>query len=201
MKLMSRDFTTKEKILLILLTVILLGAVYYLAVDQPVRNALAEAADAQENLTTELMVLQQKTAVLSKMQKELNTIQNHEGYGEMGSYNHSKAELDELNQLLQDADSYDISFSNVTRNGDLIRRNFSLTFSTSDYEKAEELIQRLCKGSWRCLISGINIVSQEDSLEQGGVNVGLSATFYETMTGGTPDSGLPADTSAVQGAQ
>ena len=38
--------------------------------------------------------------------------------------------------------------------------------------------------------------SQEGDFSQGGVNVGLAATFYETMTGGTPDSGLPADTSA-----
>lgn len=30
MKIMSRDFTLKEKILLLVLTVILLGAVYYL---------------------------------------------------------------------------------------------------------------------------------------------------------------------------
>ncbi|MFR8313253.1 MAG: hypothetical protein ACLVBP_13420 [Ruminococcus sp.] len=37
----------------------------------------------------------------------------------MGSRNNSKAELDELNQLLQDANTYDISFSDVTRDGDL----------------------------------------------------------------------------------
>ena len=196
MKVMSRDFTLKEKILLIILTAILLGAVYYLAVDRPVRSALSEAASQQENLNTELLVLQQKAAALAKMQNELNTIQGNASYGQMGSYNNAKAELEELNQVLQDADTYDISFSNVTRDGDLIRRTFSLTFSASDYNKAEDLITRLCEGQWRCLISNINFVSQEKNFEEGGVNVGLSATFYETMTGGTPDSGLPADTSA-----
>ena len=45
-------------------------------------------------------------------------------------------------------------------------------------------------------MSDINIVSQEGDFAQGSVNVGLSATFYETMVGGTEDSGLPADTSA-----
>ena len=194
MKIMSRDFTLKEKILLIILTIILLGAVYYIAVDQPVRNALSEAASQQDNLNTELLVLQQKAASLARMQTELDTIQGNGTYGEMGSYNNAKAELEELNQVLQDANTYDISFSNVTRSGDLIRRTFSLTFSASDYTKAEDLIKRLCEGQWRCLVSGINIVSQEGDFAQGSVNVGLSATFYETMTGGTPDSGLPADT-------
>ena len=196
MKLMSRDFTLKEKILLGILTVILLGAVYYLAVDQPVRSAISEAVSEQENLNTELAVLQQKAATLSRMQNELETIQGNASYGQMGSYNNAKAELDELNQLLRDADTYDVSFSNVTRDGDLIRRTFNLTFSASSYSKAVELLERLCNGELRCLISGISIVSQEDDFSQDGVNVGLSATFYETMVGGTPDSGLPADTSA-----
>ena len=201
MKIMSRDFTLKEKILLGILTVILLGAVYYLAVDQPVRSALSEAASEQENLNTELLVLQQKAATLSRMKNELETIQGNATYGQMGSYNNAKAELDELNQVLQDADTYDVSFSNVTRDGDLIRRTFSLTFSASDYSKAEDLIKRLCEGQWRCLVSDINIVAQEGDFAQGAVNVGLSATFYETMVGGTEDSGLPADTSATDTAQ
>lgn len=196
MKIMSRDFTLKEKILLGILTVILLGAVYYLAVDQPVRSALSEAASEQENLNTELLVLQQKAATLSRMKNELETIQGNATYGQMGSYNNAKAELDELNQVLQDTDAYDVSFSNVTRDGDLIRRTFSLTFSAADYSKAEDLIKRLCEGPWRCLVSNINIVAQEGDFAQGAVNVGLSATFYETMVGGTADSGLPADTSA-----
>ena len=188
MKLMSRDFTRKEKVLLLILTMILLGAVYYLAVDQPVRSAISEAVSEQENLNTQLLVLQQKAASLSRMQNELDIIEENGTYGEMGSYNNAKAELEELNQVLQDADSYDISFSNVTRDGDLIRRTFSLTFSAADYSKAEDLIKQLCEGQWRCLVSGINVVSQEGDFSQGGVNVGLAATFYA-------DSGLPADTS------
>ena len=77
MKIMSRDFTLKEKILLLVLTVILLGAVYYLAVDQPVRSAIRTAVSEQENLNTELLILQKKAASLSRMQNELDTIQNN----------------------------------------------------------------------------------------------------------------------------
>ena len=39
-----------------------------------------------------------------------------------------------------------------------------------------------------------------DDLNTGSVNVGVTATFYETMQGGKADSGLPADTSAAAGA-
>lgn len=197
MKVMSRDFTLKEKVLLIIMAVILLGAVYYLVVDQPVRNAIANAKNEQENLNMELMLQQQKAMSLANMQNELDVIENIDVYGEMGSYNNSKAELDELNQLLKAAQSYNISFSNVSREGDLIRRTFSLTFTAADYEKAEDLITKLCENKWRCLISNISFVSSEKNLQQGSVNVGLTATFYETMTGGTPDSGLPQDTAEI----
>lgn len=146
------------------------------------------------------MLLQTKAASLSRMQSELDSIEQSGSLGKMGSYNNSKAELDELNQLLQDANTYDISFSDVTRDGDLIRRSFSLTFSASDYDKAADLVNRLCTGEWRCIVSDLRYVAAGDDLDTGSVNVGVTATFYETMQGGKADSGLPADTSAAAGA-
>lgn len=196
MKIMSRDFTTREKIMLLILTLILLAAGYYVVVDQPIRTAINEARSQQEELNTEIMFLQTKAAALSSMQSELESIEQGESLGKMGSYNNSKAELDELNRLLKAADTYDISFSNVTRDGDLIRRAFSLTFSASDYDKAAELVKSLCSGEWRCIVSDIRVVGEEDDLRAGKVNVGVTATFYETMQGGSADSGLPADTAA-----
>ena len=195
MKIMSRDFTVREKIMLLVLTLILLAVGYYLVVDQPIRTAINEAKSQQEELSTEMMLLQTKAASLSRMQSELDSIEQGGSLGKMGSYNNSKAELDELNQLLQDANTYDISFSDVTRDGDLIRRSFSLTFSASDYNKAADLVNSLCTGEWRCIVSDLRFVAGDDNLETGSVNVGVTATFYETMQGGKADSGLPADTS------
>ena len=184
MKIMSRDFTVREKIMLLVLTLILLAVGYYLVVDQPIRTAINEAKSQQEELSTEMMLLQTKAASLSRMQSELDSIEQGGSLGKMGSYNNSKAELDELNQLLQDANTYDISFSDVTRDGDLIRRSFSLTFSASDYNKAADLVNSLCTGEWRCIVSDLRFVAGDDNLETGSVNVGVTATFYETMQGG-----------------
>ena len=111
MKIMSRDFTTREKIMLLVLTLILLAAGYYAVIDQPIRTAINEAKSQQDELNTELMLLQTKAASLSRMQSELDSIEQSGSLGKMGSYNNSKAELDELNQLLQDVDS-DFRFEN-----------------------------------------------------------------------------------------
>lgn len=197
MKIMSRDFTMREKVMLLVLTLILIAAGYYVVIDQPIRTAINEAKSQQEELETEMMLLQTKAASLSRMQSELDSIEASGGLGKMGSYNNSKAELDELNQILQDANTYDISFSDVTRDGDLIRRAFSLTFSASDYDKAADLVKRLCTGEWRCIVSDLRFAADAEDLNVGSVSVGVTATFYETMQGGQADSGLPADSSAA----
>ena len=196
MKLMSRDFTLKEKIILLVLALVLLGTLYYFGVDQPVRRAINNTVSEREMLNTELTGLNQTVASLKKMQTELDTLEGDTVYGKMGSYNNSKAELDELNTILKDAQSYDISFNDVTKEDDLIRRSFSLTFTASDYNKAQELITELCQGEWRCLVSDISFASPNSDLSQGSVSVGLNATFYETMVDGTVDSGLPSDDEA-----
>lgn len=197
MKIMSRDFTTREKVMLLVLTLILVCAGYYQFVDQPVRTAINEAKSQQDELNTELILLQAKAASLAQMKNELDSIEKDGSLGMMGSYNNSKAELDELNQILQEANTYNISFSDVTRAGDLIRRAFSLTFSAADYEKAADLVNKLCTSDLRCLISDIRYAAVGDDLEDGEVNVGVTATFYETMQGGKADSGLPQDTSSA----
>ena len=75
MKIMSRDFTVREKIMLLVLTLILLAVGYYLVVDQPIRTAINEAKSQQEELSTEMMLLQTKAASLSRMQSELDSIE------------------------------------------------------------------------------------------------------------------------------
>lgn len=191
MKLMSRDFTVREKVLLLVLVILMLTAGYYLAVDQPVRNSIQESKYQQEELNIELQILQAKAAKYAKMQNELEAVSCLGEIGLMGSYNNAKAELNELNQILAKAISYDISFEDVTREGNLIRRGFHLTFTADSYEKAANMLRELCMGEWRCLVSDVRFVAAGDHLEKGNINVGVTACFYETMEDGIADSGLP----------
>ena len=68
---MSRDFTTKEKILLVILLILVLGVAYYWLIFVPCRNAI-EAANADRDATqTELLIAQAKEAQLKKMQSAM----------------------------------------------------------------------------------------------------------------------------------
>ena len=212
MKIMSRDFTTREKILLVILLILVLGVAYYWLIFVPCRNNI-EAANADRDATqAELMIAQAKEAQLKKMQSELDSLGELRYASRMESYNNSKEELRLLNSVLEAADEYAVSFASASRNGDQIRRNFTMEFKTFDFTTAKEIIQRLSKSELRCILGDIQYGTSLYRLGDYETHVGarligdyyyydvitvnMTATFFETMVGGTPDAGLPADSAA-----
>ena len=200
MKVLSRDFTLKEKILLLILSLALIGLAYYQFIDQPVRRELDAAISEKETLQIELDAVQMQLAQLKRMEKELESLSKNNTMGIMGSYNNSKAEIALLNDILEDTQQYSIVFSDVTRNGDLIRRNFTLQFTVSGYEEAVQILTRLSRSECRCRLGNVYCESEDGNVLRGAVSVSATATFYETMVGGKADAGLPKDQAAASGA-
>lgn len=197
MKVLSRDFTLGEKILLLVLILVLVGLAYYYFVDQPTREELASCAAEKVALQTELDAVTKKLATIKEMRTELENIESQGGVSVMRSYNASKEEIRRLNDVLAQASQYAISFSNVTRDGDQIRRNFSLQFVAQDYATVSKIIADLAESDIRCLVADISCSRDiryysYETLDMP-YTVNATATFYETMVGGTPDAGLPAE--------
>ena len=186
---MSRDFTRTEKILIIVLALILVGLAYYQFVDRPVRQSIANAQAEADMLQTEVTAAQARLATAQKVKNNLDELEASGQMSWMGSYNNSKAEVAFLNGILADTLQYSVSFANVTRAGNQIRRSFTLEYRTGSYASAHEIRARLGQSHDRCLVSDASC-SMENS---GEVVVHQAATFYETMVGGTPDAGLPVD--------
>ena len=193
MKILSRDFTTAEKILLAVLALILLGLVYYRFVDQNVRASITSSEAEYQQLRMELDALQINVSRLQGIQNQMDALEDEGNLSWMGSYNNSKEELKFLNDILADTLQYSVSFANVTRNGDQIRRSFTLQYTTNGYKAAQEIVSRLMNGRNRCLVSDLRCTINNN----GTVTMSQSATFYETMVGGTPDAGLPSNSAAA----
>ena len=192
MKVLSRDFTLKEKLLLLLLGLILVGLAYFQFVDRPVREALQIAHSEADALSIELSTVEAKLARMRRMRAELDDVTAGGTASEMGSYNNSKAEIAMLNDALSEALQYSITFANVTRSGDQIRRNFTLQLTTDSYETMEHIINQINASHYRCLIGDLRCsATYENDVLEGNITVSATATFFETMVGGTPDAGLP----------
>ena len=189
MKIMSRDFTRTEKILIAVLALILLALVYYQFVDTNVRQAITNAQSEAGMLETELAAAQARLAAAQKVKSSMDELEASGNMSWMGSYNNSKEEVAFLNGILGATMKYSISFAEVTRNGDQIRRSFTLEYQTPDYLSAQDIIVKLRESRNRCLVDDVKCTVNKD----GYVTVKQTATFYETMVDGIPDAALPQD--------
>ena len=189
------SFSTKDKVILVILVIFLLGFCYYQYLHKPV-TARIEAAEAKkESLTAEIASVNSEIAMYQRMQDEIDDIIASGQDSYMASYNNSKAELKLLNDILSEATQYSISFANVTRNGDQIRRDFSLRFIAPDYETMQSIIEKLTGIEYRCMVGNMNCYMsrlrlRDADVEYGAMTVDATATFYETMVGGNEDVGI-----------
>ena len=160
--------------------------------NQPVRITLESARTEADSLRVELKTVDAKLERMRRMRAELDDVTAGGTATEMGSYNNAKAEIASLNDILSEALQYSITFANVTRSGDQIRRNFTLQFTTDNYGIMEHMLSALSQNHHRCLIGDLRCTAaRNESVLEGNITVNATATFFETMVGGTPDAGLP----------
>ncbi len=195
MKILTRDFTPREKFLLTVLLVIIIAAAYYLFVYRTVDAQISAQTAERQSLESQLEIV---TAQAQKIQKMAEQIENDTLRSYMPSYNSSQKELDFLNETLSETENYLVNFTTLTRNGDQINRGFILQFTAKNYAQAEKIIKTLEDSEIRCLIGDymINPLETGDHLLQGQVQVSLKGSFYETMYDGVEDKELPEDESA-----
>ncbi len=194
---LSREFTPAEKALILALSLLLVGLAYFYFVYRPIEEVIKNAHAERDALQIELVAVQARVAKLAKMREELDGMGEH--VDRMESYNNSKAEIALLNNCLVDAEDYSITFTAVKRDGDQIRREFSLQFTTDSFATAKKILSSLTQSEYRCKLGDVRYSSSYniEGIERVGVNV--DAVFYETMVGGTPDAGLPEDASTASG--
>ena len=198
MKSVTRNFTGKEKIIIALMLIILLFLAYNQFVDKPIKQSIADEQEEQKLLQAQIDGVNKKVLALQQMQDELDALSSTgETPPEMRPYNAKREERYFIASVLKSTKRWNISFSDCTRSGDQIRRQFTVTFTTETYKKMEWFLMQLNKCPYRCIINKARCSIQNsrslEGTEEPEVVVTLTATFFETMVGGTPDADLPAD--------
>ena len=111
---LSKQFTRREKVLLIILALLLLFAVYFLAVHRPVTEALDRIRTESETISSDLVVLEAKHQRMEQMQKELDEILAQPNVAEIPTYDNLQQVMDFLNTVLRSASEYSLSFQNLS---------------------------------------------------------------------------------------
>mgnify|MGYP002624356463 CR=1 FL=1 len=198
---MAKQFTFREKVLMAILGLLIAGLVYYIAVDTPVRNGIRSAETQSEALQVQIAAVQAKLDETQRMEKEIKKrLKEGDQISRMPGYNAENKEVQVLHDTLGNTLDYYIGVDQVTREGDQIRRFFSLQYRADSYQSAIEVMRRLEQSPIRCLIDdvAVNPAGESKSINDGEVQVSCTATFYETMHGGEPDRELPEDSLAEE---
>ena len=189
---LTKQFTRREKVLLVILALLLVFAFYFLAVHRPVTEALDRIQLESETITTDLTVLETKQQRMEQMQAELDEILAQPNVAEIPTYDNLQQVMDFLNTVLSSASEYTLSFQSLQQpeNGSILRRSMQMTFISASYDGARNMIEHLQNCPYRCLLSDFSIApatadgqSSDNSaaLLDGPVQVSVTLTFYEKL--------------------
>ena len=189
---LSKQFTRREKILLVILALLLLAAVYFWVVHLPVTETLADVQAQKEDISANLMILEAQQQRMEKMQAELDEILSQPNVAEIPKYDNLQRVMDFLNTVLRSVNEYTLSFQGLQQpeDGDILRRTIQMTFSCSSYTEARNVIEQLQNCAYRCQISDFSMTpvvpegqTRDDNaaLLDGSVQVSLTVTFYESL--------------------
>ncbi len=183
---LTRQFTRREQVLLVILALVSLFAVYFLVVHLPVTEALERAQAEKEAISTNMMVLEAKQKRMDQMQKELDAILAQPNVAEIPDYDNLQQVIDFLDTVLSTTGEYSLSFRGLQRAEDtgILRREIQMTFVSASYYEARDVLEQLQNCPFRCQLSAMGITlasgqAPDTALTDGAVQVSLTVTFFE----------------------
>ncbi|MBU5627537.1 hypothetical protein KQI82_11510 [Oscillibacter sp. MSJ-2] len=184
---MNRTFTNREKVLLLILTLILLFVGYTKVVAQPVAQRMADAQllaqGAQDEMVLELAKAQRLESMKQSLAQSGHTVQT----ASIPDYDNLENVMVQLDAILGLSQEYSLIFSDVTFGEDgLVSRPIQMIVSCASYEAAKQVMERLAGCVYSCSLNDITVTASggeaSPDVTKGPVTVALTATFYETIT-------------------
>jgi hypothetical protein len=176
---MQYSFSRREKILLAVLILIVLGALWYVLVYTGCADSYTRAQTAIDNTQTDIDTATVKLSKMKTMQSELAALQKSGAtQTTLPKYDNVQNLTAQLNTILSAADTYNLSFESPEAGTDnVMRRGVTLTFGCGSYATAKSIITQLDQSSFRCLIDTV-------SLSQAGTS-STKTTTATTVAGST----------------
>ena len=177
---MTRRFTLREKIWMLILIVILLLGLYFFLVFYPVRNQL-EDIDAQMQDVADKQVI---ADVIEKRYADMNA-ELEKIFAMPDEDITYMPEFDNMKQLLV---CFDQIFANTVWNFDnsyqlgddgIVTRSIRFRFEATDFENAKAILGDLINTGYRCLLNNVSVSPSGEDVESGALTVTGTIYFYE----------------------
>lgn len=192
---LNRQFTRREKVLLVILAALLVFAAYFYAVYRPTEASVSGAKAQIDSLSSEITVLEAKQQRMVSMQAELDELHASGGAMPIPAYDNLQQLMGFLNVVLSNTSDYSLSFPGLdlpdeNSNSDIVRRHLQMTFVSPNYAAARQTLDQLQNCPYCCQLKDVSIVPfsndrasirQSSSLLGNSVQVTLTMSFYENM--------------------
>ncbi|MEG0824809.1 MAG: hypothetical protein RSC89_03975 [Oscillospiraceae bacterium] len=185
---LSKAFTRRERVLLVIMGIVMVLGAYFLLVHLPVEAQKTELVAAAAEAENERIVLDAKTQKLAEMKAELTGLPNN--LAPTPDYDNLQPLVAHLNAVLAATMDYNLNFQPVVmpEEGRIVRRTISMTFTCGSYDAALDIISKLHDGPFRCQMDNIMMSAQRadrmaqnntPALPNSQTEVSLSVTYFE----------------------
>lgn len=173
---MKKRLTSREKFLLVILAVLGVYMAYYYAFYIPTKEQIDFYKKEAIVVDDEIIVAEARIIKLARMEKELAEIKagDAKDLKVLPQYDNSRNVMNSLSTILATAEQYDVSFSGVSENDGIVRRDITLNYVCNSYDAAKAILLKIDGGEYRCLLKDVYITQNASSWS---VNVGV--TYFE----------------------
>ena len=172
---MKHVLTTREKVLVLILAVIVIGFCYYNFFLSPLNESISQYESMSSELETEMVLNTAKVQQKQSMESQIAELKAG-GASTIPEYNNSQNLMVELNSILSEAEDYNISFDATSNIDYVVLRPAYLTITTSTYAKARDIIDKLYASDNIMRMSDLNMSTDA---ETGKTTANMRITYFE----------------------
>ena len=172
---MRHVFTTREKVLLVILAVLVIAVGYWKLILTPINDSIADLNAQTVSEQDAILTNSARLSRMRQMQQELETLPD---------YDNAERLLVELNTILSGTVDYTLSFGDtylLEDGGSIICRPISLEYTCGSYTAARTVMDALHSSDYVNLISDVTL----DLDAQHGTRVNLTITYFELQSTGS----------------
>lgn len=189
--MLMRNFTRREKVLLVILGLVLLVGLYFLCVQRPVEDRLAALELEKEDLELDTTVATTMLAQRNEMRAELDEIfaMPKDQITVMPAYDNLETLMVQFDSIFMGLEPK-LSFPEVRFEEGVATRPIEFEFDAPSYDQARAILTRLTRTGQRSLLDGLSIQPMEressgrgqtanGDIKTGPVSVRGTIYFYE----------------------
>lgn len=175
---MNREFTKREKILLLVFAVLIILLGYFKLILEPINNKVDEYSSMEAEEQSEIDIKMVQAMQMSIMEKEIEKARGKGINRTIPAYDNSSVLLPELYRIMDSTVAYSMNFGEITTDGGIIMRPVDINFETRTYKQARAVVDRLYDTNYAMQIEDVTIQTRKTT-DANSVNTYLSVTFFE----------------------